>query len=703
MDYFPGKQPDGHPALVVVCKRTYRIDEIEARAVVADEQLPPAMSDELWSGDDSMASSVKSESEIAPYKRRADIVIQGTAYSPGGKPVRSFEVVAKVGRYQKRLMIIGPRHCIWQPPKTEKRGKEKVAVPQPPLFSEPGLVEKVPITYEHAYGGVTVLIPQDLELFRAEQERAVEEQKQEEKRKEEEEKKKQEDEKEAAFEAQVAEFSKKPELDEYFLQAGAEGVRDSDEISGGVGADGVRRLEDKDLEAFRQAEAERFAAEEAARAPKVGPGGIILADSAVDAGEYVAPPLPEQLGETGSGTQVIKIADVDGLSDYDESWVDAAKASIPVKDGNAAERKRDLPDDLPKVYYPYNPVGKGFSVSYDRQILDELPLPLIENPDRPLRPSDIVRDITRLLEPIDPLPFGFGWVGRGWYPRAKYCGVYPEDAENAQDQVDKFACGLDPEDSKQRKMLENMLDYSYPLFDDAWYNGATTEFQVPSLDGDEEILIKNMNKTGTLFCRLPGDMPYVTVDRGKGPEPISLMLDTLCVRTDDLQVILVWRGHLKYSGPDELVDYPYIRLNVVERGIEAYREELYEAAQKKHRENLTQTISVEQVLKLNAEEEAKRQKELADAAKLKSPKYVWTIEDEKGTRVQRLTEPGDVLETDDAWVEETKRAMDDRSEAQKALEAMTERERRKQKKEELRRKLEEIRQRELEEAKKKKK
>lgn len=703
LDYFPGRHPDGHPALVVVCKRTYRIDEVEARAVVADEQAPPAMSDELWAGDDCMASSTKVESEIAPYKRKADVVVQGTAYAPGGRPTRSFEVIAKVGRHQKRLMIVGPRQCIWQPPKTEKRGKEKVAIPQAPLFSEPGLVEKVPVTYENAYGGVTVLIPANLELYRAEQERAAEEQKQEEKKRQEDEKKKQQDEKEAAFSAQIAEFSKKPEIDERFLDAGAEGLRDGDGVSGGVGADGVRLLEDKELEAFRRSEAERIAAEEAARAPKIGERGVILAESALDAGDYVAPSVPEQMGETGSGTQVIKIADVDGITDYDESWVDAAKQSVPVREDGTKEPKRELPDDLPKVYCPYNPVGKGFSVSYDRQILDGLPLPLIEDPDRPLRPTDIVRDITRLLDPIEPLPVGFGWVGRGWYPRAQYCGVYPEDAEKAQDQVDEFACGLDPEDPKQRKMLENTLDYSFPMFNDAWYNGATTEFQVPALDGDEEILVKNMTKTGTLFCRMPGDMPYVTLDRGAGPEAIPMVLDTLCVRTDDLQVVLVWRGHLKYSGPDEMVDYPYIRLNVVDRGIEAYREELVEAAQKKHRENLTQTISVEDVLKLNAEEEARRQNELKEAEKQKGPKYLWTIEDDKGTRVQRLTEPGDVLEADDGWVEETKRAMDDRSEAQKALEAMTEREKRKQKKQDLRKKLEEIRQRELEEAKKKKK
>src|SRR5436853_4281327 len=49
------------------------------------------------------------ESDFAPFKPRADVLLVGAAHAPGGKPVPRFSARLRVGKIDKAIEIIGPR------------------------------------------------------------------------------------------------------------------------------------------------------------------------------------------------------------------------------------------------------------------------------------------------------------------------------------------------------------------------------------------------------------------------------------------------------------------------------------------------------------------------------------------------------------------------------------------------------------------
>src|SRR5438045_2232169 len=72
-------------ALTVACKATYRLEPISSR--LADEQDEVHEVDQHWDDDD--ARSVSIAGDLAPFKRRTDVVLVGSAFAPGGTPTRS--------------------------------------------------------------------------------------------------------------------------------------------------------------------------------------------------------------------------------------------------------------------------------------------------------------------------------------------------------------------------------------------------------------------------------------------------------------------------------------------------------------------------------------------------------------------------------------------------------------------------------------
>ena len=96
MDLLPSVDDAGQQALVVICKRTYAIDPLEAVATPLDEQPAPLTADEFYDGSDPMASSCVQESDLAPFKRAVDVVVLGTAHAPRGKPAKRFKLFRKI-------------------------------------------------------------------------------------------------------------------------------------------------------------------------------------------------------------------------------------------------------------------------------------------------------------------------------------------------------------------------------------------------------------------------------------------------------------------------------------------------------------------------------------------------------------------------------------------------------------------------------
>jgi hypothetical protein len=137
-----GMGPDRRPCLAAMLKATFRIPDGTdgAPATVAGEQRPIVADDEFFKGD--VTGSVRLESDAVPFKPRADVVLVGRAYAPGGKPVAALDVALRVGRLQQALRVLGDRR--WVLP---------AGYVGAPAISDPEPFAEMPLVYERAFGG----------------------------------------------------------------------------------------------------------------------------------------------------------------------------------------------------------------------------------------------------------------------------------------------------------------------------------------------------------------------------------------------------------------------------------------------------------------------------------------------------------------------------------------------------------------------
>lgn len=85
-------------------------------------------------------SSLVYDADLLGVKPATDLIVNGRAWAPGGRPVRSVDVQASVGPIRKRLRVFGDR--VWQ----------RSAV-GPMRISDPVPFTSVAIEYERAFGG----------------------------------------------------------------------------------------------------------------------------------------------------------------------------------------------------------------------------------------------------------------------------------------------------------------------------------------------------------------------------------------------------------------------------------------------------------------------------------------------------------------------------------------------------------------------
>ncbi len=128
---------EGRELLVVIIKCTFALKG-NSSPVLAEEQLPIQKEDTHYGKPGE--SSVRYESDLAPYKLGTDIILNGHGYAPRGK-ARSATVAVKVGSIAKSCMIFGNRR--WA-----KFGGYSI--------SEPEYFDRIPLVYEKAFGGKDV-------------------------------------------------------------------------------------------------------------------------------------------------------------------------------------------------------------------------------------------------------------------------------------------------------------------------------------------------------------------------------------------------------------------------------------------------------------------------------------------------------------------------------------------------------------------
>ena len=127
---------DGAPRWVVSIKATFDIGA-DGQVQPAEEQADPLLMP-VYRGEPGK-SSLEYESDLIALKPTTDILLNGTAYAPGGKPSDDFLVSLSVGPVRKVLRVHG--HRTW----------EEGAFGYRPSRAAP--VVQVPVVYERAFGG----------------------------------------------------------------------------------------------------------------------------------------------------------------------------------------------------------------------------------------------------------------------------------------------------------------------------------------------------------------------------------------------------------------------------------------------------------------------------------------------------------------------------------------------------------------------
>ena len=138
VEAIPFKGPDRKAFLTVVIKGTFLIPD-RGPVRQADEQIPISYGDEPFDEED--GGSIKFESDLAPFKPRADVMMVGHAHAPSEKPVTGIDVSLRVNSLQKILRVFGDR--TWR-----SGGFTSVEASLPLPF------RKMPLIYEHAFGGI---------------------------------------------------------------------------------------------------------------------------------------------------------------------------------------------------------------------------------------------------------------------------------------------------------------------------------------------------------------------------------------------------------------------------------------------------------------------------------------------------------------------------------------------------------------------
>jgi hypothetical protein len=94
---------------------------------------------DTFTGEPGLSAPVH-EVDFAPRKHRCDVLLNGSAYAPDGRPTTRVEVGLRVNGMAKSFSVVGNRH--WQ------SGLRGVAASSPERFSV------MPISYDRAFGGV---------------------------------------------------------------------------------------------------------------------------------------------------------------------------------------------------------------------------------------------------------------------------------------------------------------------------------------------------------------------------------------------------------------------------------------------------------------------------------------------------------------------------------------------------------------------
>ena len=131
----------GQLEVTLFARGTWQLRPDGSLTQIEDPVAQGFMSGDVWPDTDpDREGPVEYASDFADFKPRADLLLTGTAYAPGGKPTTVVDVGFTVGAWSKSLMAIGAR--AW------KKGLLFGA-----SMSDPEPFVSMPLTWENAFGG----------------------------------------------------------------------------------------------------------------------------------------------------------------------------------------------------------------------------------------------------------------------------------------------------------------------------------------------------------------------------------------------------------------------------------------------------------------------------------------------------------------------------------------------------------------------
>jgi hypothetical protein len=136
--YTLGVEPSGRELLVIAVKGTFRMPGTPGeRLQLHEDQLPLVMSD-VFFGEPGF-SAPRYEIDFAPRKLRCDVLLNGHAYAPGGRPTERVTAKIAIGSWSKAFDVVGDRN--WY-----NAAGPRATAPEPFI--------QMPISYDRAFGGV---------------------------------------------------------------------------------------------------------------------------------------------------------------------------------------------------------------------------------------------------------------------------------------------------------------------------------------------------------------------------------------------------------------------------------------------------------------------------------------------------------------------------------------------------------------------
>ncbi len=207
--------------------------------------------------------------------------------------------------------------------------------------------------------------------------------------------------------------------------------------------------------------------------------------------------------------------------------------------------KDDISAPQTPLIYPRNDMGSGLVLKNVRERVEGLALPNLEDPDDLLTVDRIILDDPYRWNSL-PLPQGFGWQHRSWYPRSSFVGSMPPYLDTDEVMREEML-GLVPQ-----RQIALSRQFKLPSYYAYFNNGASTGLIFKSLSGNEFIKLTGLTPSGLLEFNLPGEIPRLMLDIGLGENELNPILHTICIRPDDMQIDLIWRGAHLYPGLDWL-------------------------------------------------------------------------------------------------------------------------------------------------------